>query len=98
MKIRLRVSSIGLLAGVLILLGAQNNRALAVGDEAAGPQMGIPIHYKADKPGFVTLVMDDKDGKRLENLAFDHPVQAGDNVIYWDGSSLAGVATPGTYE
>jgi len=43
------------------------------------------------------LVVEDKDGNRLKNLVFDHPVQAGDNVIYWDGSSMTGIAAPGTY-
>jgi hypothetical protein len=71
----------------------------AMTDEGGGPQQaGIPIHFKADRPGYVTLVMDDKQGNRLKNLVFDHPVQAGDNIIYWDGSSLTGIAVPGTYQ
>src|SRR5260370_12007413 len=57
----------------------------------------MPIDFKAEKPGFITLVVEDKDGNRVKNLVFDHPVQAGDNVIYWDGSSMTGVASPGTY-
>jgi hypothetical protein len=61
-------------------------------------QAGVPIRFKADQPGFVTLVMEDKDGNRLQNLAFDHPVQAGENIIYWDGSSLTGAAAAGTYQ
>ena len=60
-------------------------------------QPGIPIHFKADQPGYVTLVVEDKVGNRLQNLVFDHPVQAGDNIIYWDGSTLTGVASQGTY-
>ena len=59
---------------------------------------GIPVHFKSDRPGFVTLVMEDMDGSRVKNLVFDHPVQAGDNTIYWDGSSLTGVAAAGTYQ
>ena len=57
----------------------------------------IPIHYRADQAGLVTLVVEDADGNRLQNVAFDHPVVAGDNVIPWDGSSLTGVAAPGSY-
>jgi len=57
----------------------------------------MPIHFKAEKPGFITLVVEDKDGNRLKNLVFDRPVQAGENVIYWDGSSMTGTAAPGTY-
>jgi hypothetical protein len=73
--------------------------AMAADEGAGDPQQsGIPIHFKADRPGFVTLVLEDRDGNRLKNLVFDHPVQVGDNIIYWDGSSLTGVAGAGTYQ
>jgi len=71
--------------------------ALALENEGTGQQTGIPIHFKAEKPGFVTLVVEDKEGNRVKNLVFDHPVQAGDNFIYWDGSSMTGIAAPGAY-
>ncbi len=58
---------------------------------------GIPTHYQADKPGFVTVVAEDSAGNRVQNIAFDQAVKPGDNVIAWDGSSLAGLADPGTY-
>jgi hypothetical protein len=58
----------------------------------------MPIHFKADRPGFVTLVVEDADGNRVQNLVFDHPVQPGDNIIYWDGSSLTGLAAAGSYK
>jgi hypothetical protein len=72
-------------------------RALALDDDGAGQLNGMPIHFEAEKPGFITLVAEDKDGNRVKNLVFDHPVKAGDNVIYWDGSSMTGIAAPGTY-
>ena len=81
------------MAVVPILAGLLQNGAFA--DDPH--QAGVPIHFKADRPGFVTLVMEDKDGNRLQNLVFDHPVQTGDNIIYWDGAALTGVAGPGTY-
>jgi hypothetical protein len=28
-----------------------------------------------------TLVMEEREGNRVKNLVFDHPVKAGDNVI-----------------
>ena len=71
--------------------------ALALENDGTGRATGMPIHFKAEKPGFVTLVVDDKDGNRVKNLVFDHPVKAGDNVIYWDGSSMSGIAAPGSY-
>src|SRR5258708_4821332 len=99
MKRSLLISSLWMLTIGLILSNALLDCALAMDNESADPQgAGVPIHFKADRPGFVTLVMEDKDGNRLKNLVFDHPVQAGDNIIYWDGSSLAGIAAPGTYQ
>ena len=80
------------------LLGTLQGGALAPDNEGTGLQIGIPIHFKAEKPGFITLVVEDNDGNRLKNLIFDHPVQIGDNVIYWDGSSLTGIAPPGTVQ
>src|ERR1700680_3648060 len=78
------------------LQGVQGG-AFALDNEGTGQQTGIPIHFKVEKAGLVTLVVEDRDGNRLENLVFDHPVEAGDNVIYWDGSSITGIAAPGTY-
>ena len=78
------------------LQGPQGS-ALAQDNEGAGQQSGIPIHFKAEKAGCITLVVEDKDGNRVKNLVFDHPVKAGDNVIYWDGSSVTGIAAPGAY-
>jgi hypothetical protein len=72
--------------------------ASAQDGQPSSAETGVPVHFKADKPGFVTLVMEDKDGNRIKNLTFDHPVVAGDNVIYWDGSALTGVASPGSYQ
>jgi hypothetical protein len=60
-------------------------------------QSGIPVRFNAGQPGYITLVIEDHAGNRLKNLVFDHPVQTGDNIIYWDGSTLGGVVAPGTY-
>lgn len=88
--------SLYFLIGGISLLGMQGG-AFALDKDGIGQQAGIPIHFSAEKAGFITLVVEDKDGNRLQNLVFDHPVQAGDNVIYWNGSSVTGVAAPGTY-
>ena len=97
MKRRFLLCSLGLLLGVMLSSGLPNS-AFAQDQGSAAQTVGIPVHFKADGPGFVTLVMEDKDGNRLKNLVFDHPVVAGDNVIYWDGSSLTGVAVGGSYQ
>jgi hypothetical protein len=46
---------------------------------------GIPIRFHLDKPGYVTLVIDDSQGRRVRNLISDTPFPAGDNVVRWDG-------------
>ena len=84
-----------LISGISLL--TMQGKALALDDDGTGQQTGMPIHFEAEKPGFITLVAEDKDGNRVKNLVFDYPVKAGDNVIYWDGSSMTGIAAPGTY-
>jgi hypothetical protein len=86
-----------LILGLILPNGSPDCAFAANGESSAAPQGGMPIHFKAERPGFVTLVIEDKDGNRLQNLVFDHPVEPGDNIIYWDGSSLTGIATAGTY-
>lgn len=55
----------------------------AVSDPAELPP--IPIRFKLDKPGVVTLVIDDADGKRVRNLVSETPFEAGEHVVSWDG-------------
>ncbi|MDB6015999.1 MAG: repeat containing protein [Pedosphaera sp.] len=69
----------------------------AMMSEANAQQTDIPIHFKGDRSGFVTLVVEDKDGNRLKNLTFDQPVQPGENVVHWDGSAVNGMVKPGDY-
>ena len=45
----------------------------------------IPIRFKLDAPGFVTLVIDEANGKRVRNLISETAFVAGENVTYWDG-------------
>jgi hypothetical protein len=41
----------------------------------------IPIHFKLDRPGVVTLVIEDASGRRVRNLVADRSFPAGDNVV-----------------
>src|SRR5579863_1368831 len=84
---RLVAASIGILCG------------LDFGDAtyASEAGQGIPIRITAEKQGFVTLVIEDKDGNRLKNLVFDHPVHPGINEFQWDGSTDKGEAKPGDF-
>ena len=42
------------------------------GAEESSTHPPIPVHFKLDTPGFITLVIDDANGKRVRNLLSDH--------------------------
>ncbi len=45
----------------------------------------IPIRFTLDQAGFVTLVIEDSDGKRVRNLVSETWFPAGKNIAWWDG-------------
>lgn len=45
----------------------------------------IPIHFELKEPGFVTLVIDDANGKRVRNLISQEEFPAGKNTVWWNG-------------
>ncbi|MFZ2654388.1 MAG: hypothetical protein WAX69_05690 [Victivallales bacterium] len=45
----------------------------------------IPICFNLQEPGYVTLVIDDVNGRRVRNLVSETPFPAGENMIWWDG-------------
>ena len=46
----------------------------------------IPVKFTLPEAGQVTLVIEDKDGRRVRNLVSETPFPAGENVAWWDGS------------
>ena len=50
----------------------------------------IPIRFRLDKPGMVTLVIEKADGTRVRNLVANTPFGAGDNIAWWDGTDDLG--------
>ncbi|MBD3265972.1 hypothetical protein GF373_04825 [bacterium] len=46
---------------------------------------GIPVTFKIEQPGYVTLVIENAEGKRIRNLIQDTWFEAGTHTIYWDG-------------
>ncbi|HCE42542.1 MAG TPA: hypothetical protein DET40_03220 [Lentisphaeria bacterium] len=50
----------------------------------------IPVKFTLPEDGFVTLVIEDKDGKRIRNLISETPFPKGENVTYWDGTDDLG--------
>lgn len=45
----------------------------------------IPIHFHLNKPGYVTLVIDNAKGNRVRNIISDTLFPAGENTVWWDG-------------
>lgn len=45
----------------------------------------IPVKFKLDRPGQVTLVIEDSQGRRVRNLVSETPFPAGENIAWWDG-------------
>ncbi len=66
-----------------LLPGVVDTRA----DSAHAP---IPVRFSLSEPGVVTLVIDDRDGRRVRNLVSETPFPAGQNVVYWDGLDESG--------
>src|SRR5258708_12765610 len=97
MNRKLLLPSLWALISSISLLGMLQKGALALEDEGNGQEKGIANHFKGEEGGVGMLVVEDQEGNRVKNLVFDHPVQAGDNFIYWEGSSMTGIAAPGTY-
>jgi hypothetical protein len=46
----------------------------------------IPVRFTLPEAGLVTLVIDDKAGRRVRNLTSETPFPAGENIAWWDGS------------
>src|ERR1700730_15966255 len=49
------------------------------------PHPPIAVHFHLDRPGFVTLVVEDEHGMRVRNLVSETYFPAGDQVAWWDG-------------
>jgi hypothetical protein len=62
--------------------------SLKIPKSSDGP--AVSIHFKLQRAGFVTLVIDDADGKRVRNLVSESWYSAGENLITWDGKDDLG--------
>ena len=50
----------------------------------------IPVRLTLQQAGYVTLVIDDLQGRRVRNLVSQTRLPAGENVIWWDGTDDLG--------
>jgi hypothetical protein len=54
------------------------------------PHPPIPVRFRLDEPGYVTLVIEDQNGVRVRNLISAARLPAGPNVVWWDGTTDLG--------
>ena len=66
-----------------LLLAALTLRPAAA--QTAGPRPPIPIRFTLMRAGYVTLVIEDAEGRRVRNLVSETPFPAGADTAYWDG-------------
>lgn len=59
-------------------------------DKEEMPEIGIPIKFKLPEDGYVTLVIEDKNGKRVRNLISETFFPKGENIAWWDGTNDLG--------
>ena len=45
----------------------------------------ISLKFSIPDDGYVTLVVEDSQGRRVRNLVADEPVHKGENIVRWDG-------------
>ncbi len=71
-------------------------RSMHPAAETPGP---VALAYTLAKPGRVTLVVEDPQGRRIRNLVPALPRPAGRNIEHWDGLDDNGKAVPaGSYQ
>jgi hypothetical protein len=68
---------------VLGLVGVMSPGLAAEADE----HPPIPVTFTLKAPGFVTLVIDDAQGRRVRNLVADTRFEAGTHTLWWDGAN-----------
>ena len=67
---------------MFVLLSALSLLSTSLAAEELRPP--VPIAFTLDKPGRVTLVIEDAAGRRVRNLIADTPFAAGAHTVHWD--------------
>ena len=58
----------------------------------------LPVTFKAPGKGFVSLALYDKSGVLVRSLLYAEPVEKGQHIVQWDGTTDLGLpAQPGAY-
>lgn len=70
---------------------AQSQPASQAAPSSEGDHPPIPVTFKLDEPGFVTLVIEDANGNRVKNLIGETQFAAGLHTVWWDGMDESGI-------
>ncbi len=76
---------LGELQALQSLGNAEVSSALAAAPKPEKAHPPIPIRFTAPEEGFVTLVIEDSQGRRVRNLLSETRFPAGENTAWWDG-------------
>lgn len=60
-------------------------------------EVGVPIRFELHQASFVTLVVEDAEGRRVRNLISETKLPAGEIVVYWDGYDEGSTTETGDY-
>jgi len=79
--------------GELLALDPLGDAAVETALPAAAeePRPPIPVRFSLDKPSFVSLVIEDEQGRRVRNLVSETRFDAGEHTLWWDGLDETGV-------
>jgi hypothetical protein len=76
---------LGELLALQTLGEAELSSAIVAAPKTAEVHPPIPIRFKLPEEGFVTLVIEDSQGRRIRNLIAETKFAAGENTVWWDG-------------
>jgi hypothetical protein len=82
-----RWPSWALLAAGVVLIAAVGSTRAGPGSGAGPAETGgaIPVRIRLDRPGYVTLAIEDRRGDRVRNRIAETRLPAGESTISWDG-------------
>ncbi len=66
-------------------LAARTEKGIPEPRAGSPGRAGIPIKFRLDRDGFVTLVVEDAEGNRVRNLVSEARMPGGENTVWWDG-------------
>ena len=83
-----------LFAGLLFVVPRISTAQSILAQTRTAADRQIEIHYSLPSDSFVTIVIDNAEGRRVRNLIGAAPRKAGANVEVWDGMDDQGNAVP----